>query len=148
MTRIRVSTFLRAPKSEVWTSLRDIGSHVRWMKDAEAIRFTSERLEGVGTTFECETKVGPFRLNDIMEVVEWRPRRAMGIRHSGLVKGAGRFTLKRMPGGTLFTWDERLTFPWWLGGRLSAALAAPVLRRLWKGNLRRLKSLLERTGDT
>jgi hypothetical protein len=143
MSRIRISTFVRAPKSEVWESLRDIGSHVGWMKDAEAIRFTSDRLEGVGTTFECETKVGPFRLNDLMEVTEWRSRRAMGIRHSGLVKGSGRFTLKRRRGGTLFTWDERLRFPWWLGGRLTAFAAAPVLRHVWKGNLRRLKSLLE-----
>ena len=67
----------------------------------------------------------------------------MGIRHSGLVKGAGRFTLKRIPGGTLFTWDEKLRFPWWLGGRITALFAAPVLRHVWKGNLRRLKSLLE-----
>ncbi|HEX8771395.1 MAG TPA: SRPBCC family protein [Acidimicrobiales bacterium] len=143
MSRIRVSTFVRAPKSEVWQALRDIGSHVRWMKDAEAIRFTSRQVDGLGTTFECETKVGPFRLNDLMEVVEWRPRRAMGIRHSGLVKGTGRFTLKRIPGGTLFSWDEQLRFPWWLGGRLAALLATPVLRHVWKGNLRRLKALLE-----
>lgn len=140
MTRIRLSTFIPAPRSSVWNSLRDIGSHVRWMKDAEAIRFTSERLEGVGTTFECETRVGPFRLNDLMEITEWRPRRAMAIRHGGVVRGLGRFSLRRVPGGTLFTWDERLRFPWWLGGPVAGRLAAPVLRHIWKGNLRRLKA--------
>lgn len=112
------------------------------MKDAEAIRLTSPRTEGVGTTLECDTKVGPFRLNDVMEVTEWRPRKAMGIRHAGIVKGTGRFTLRRLPGGTLFTWTEHLRFPWWLGGALTAALAKPFLRHVWKGNLRRFKSLV------
>lgn len=78
-----------------------------------------------------------------MEVTEWRERRAMGIRHTGIVRGVGRFTLKLRPGGTLFTWEERLRFPWWLGGRLTGVVASPVLRSVWKRNLRTLKELVE-----
>lgn len=143
MSRINVSTFIRAPRSEVWEAVKDIGSHVHWMADARAIRFTSSRQSGVGTTFECDTKVGPLGLVDRMEVTEWKARRVMGIRHVGLVTGLGRFVLKRRRGGTLFVWDEELRFPWWLGGRPGGAVAAPILRRMWRGNLARLKRMIE-----
>ncbi len=123
--------------------MRDIGSHVRWMQDAEAIRITSPRATGVGTTFECDTRVGPLKLTDRMEITEWRERKAMTIRHTGLVRGVGRFTLKLRPGGTLFTWEERLRFPWWLGGPVTGALATPLLRRIWKANLATLKEMVE-----
>ena len=127
----------------MWRAVRDIGSHVQWMHDADAIRITSDRSTGVGTTFECATKVGPLRLSDTMEVVEWKERRAMGIRHTGLVTGRGRFTLRRRPGGTLFSWDERLRFPRWLGGPVTGLLAKPVLRAIWKRNLATLKEMVE-----
>jgi hypothetical protein len=116
------------------------------MADAEAIRFTSDHREGVGTSFECDTRVGPFRLTDTMEIVDWRPERVMGVRHTGVVSGAGSFRLKLRPGGTLFMWEERLVFPRWLGGPVGRAVATPFLRRLWLGNLRRLKARVEHPG--
>lgn len=127
----------------VWRAVNDIGSHVRWMQDADSIRFTSSRTSGVGTAFECATRVGPLRLSDTMEVVEWKERRAIGIRHTGVVRGTGRFTLKLRPGGTMFTWEERLRFPWWLGGPVTGAVSKPVLRRIWKRNLATLKEMVE-----
>ena len=124
-----------APPEVVWAAVRDIRSHVDWMADAESITFTSE------TTFNCVTKVGPFRTVDRMEIVEWDEGRAIGIRHVGLVRGTGRFTLRRTwRGRTRFTWAERLRFPWWMGGPVGAFVAKPVLRRVWRGNLRRLRS--------
>ena len=93
-----------------------IEQHVDWMAEAETIRFTSSRTRGVGTTFDCVTKVGPIRMTDRMTITEWEPGRIMGIEHSGVVTGRGRFTLRRRRGGrTRFTWKERLTFPWWMG---------------------------------
>lgn len=44
---------------------------------------------------------------------------------------------------TYFQWEERLRFPWRLGGPITAAAAWPVLRSMWKGNLQRLKSQIE-----
>jgi hypothetical protein len=139
VARIRVSTVVDASRAVVWQALEDIGRHVVWMDDAEAIRFTSPQQHGVGTTYECDTRIGPVRLVDRMEIVEWRPRRSMGVRHRGLVAGEGRFTLRRARGGrTRFTWHEELRFPWWVGGPLAAAAATPVLRRVWRRNLRNL----------
>ncbi|MCU1453678.1 MAG: hypothetical protein JWN46_1824 [Acidimicrobiales bacterium] len=145
MGRISVSTVIDAPPARVWDVVRRIENHVDWMADAEAIRFTSRTTAGVGTTFECVTRVGPVRFTDVMEITEWRERRAIGVRHVGLVTGSGRFTLRRARGGrTRFAWDERLTFPWWMGGPVGGLVGGQVMRRIWRGNLRTLKGLVER----
>lgn len=143
MGRIRVATFIRAPRGVVWEAVRDIGSHVEWMHDAVAIRFTSTKREGVGTTFDCDSRLGPFRTTDRMEIIEWAPGRVMGVRHVGAVTGEGRFTLKRRRGGTVFVWKEKLTFPRRMGGRVGATVASPFFRRMWRKNLRNLKRLIE-----
>ena len=72
MGRIRVSTTIDASPAVVWDEVRHIERHVDWMADAVAIEFTSRRRSGVGTTFDCRTKVGPIRLTDRMEITEWR----------------------------------------------------------------------------
>src|SRR5688572_9039602 len=139
MPRIRVRTTLEAPPSVVWAYLADVDSHVQWMHDALRIRFLTERTSGVGTRYECDTKVGPFQTTDVMEITEWSPGRAMGVRHTGLVSGTGRFTLRKARGGrTRFTWTERLRFPLRRGGPIAAFAAKPVLKRVWKRNLRNL----------
>ncbi len=139
MPRIRVTTMLAAPPADVWADLADVSSHVEWMADATSIRFLSSQTEGVGTRFECDTKVGPLTLTDVMEITEWVPGKVMGVRHAGVVTGTGRFTLKRARGGrTQFQWRERLVFPIWMGGPVGAFLAKPVLAWVWRRNLTRL----------
>lgn len=144
MARIRVSTLIDAAPTAVWASIDDIATHVQWMEDARAIRFRGSRRQGVGTVFECDTKVGPLTLMDVMEITEWIPGRRMGVRHVGLVTGDGAFTLRSAKGGrTRFTWRERLVFPWWLGGPLGATIGSEVLRLIWRRNLRNLKGRVE-----
>ncbi len=144
MARIRTRIDIDATPAAVWRAIERVESHVDWMDDAVAIRLTSAVKKGVGTTFDCDTRVGPFRLTDRMAVTQWRPRRSMGVRHVGLVAGSGRFTLRRRRGGrTRFAWDERLSFPWFLGGPVGAVVAVPVLKRIWRRNLANLKALVE-----
>ncbi|MEY2452140.1 MAG: hypothetical protein QOD92_1714 [Acidimicrobiaceae bacterium] len=144
MARVRVATTISLPPKAVWAAIEDISTHVNWMDDAVAIHFTSRRRHGVGTTFDCDTQVGPFSLVDQMAITEWKPGKVMGVRHEGLVKGSGRFTLRRRRGGrTRFTWDERLVVPWKLGGPIAAVPIAFVLRRVWRRNLRHLKAIVE-----
>lgn len=150
MVSIGVGIELRAPPSIVWADIRRVDTHADWMHDAVAIRMTGESTEGVGTTFDCDTRVGPLRLTDRMEITEWVEERVMGVRHVGLVTGDGRFTLE--PVGhdrTRFTWQETLTFPWWLGGPLGAVVGRRLLRRIWTRNLASLAARFEphlRTG--
>jgi uncharacterized protein YndB with AHSA1/START domain len=143
VTSIRVEETIVAPPETVWAAISDISTHVRWMEDAVAIRFISDARSGVGATFDCDTKVGPFRLVDRMVVTEWDPPHALGIRHAGVVTGAGRFVLSPTTGGTSFAWEESLTFPAWMGGEVGGRAAAPLLRRVWRRNLASLKSLVE-----
>ncbi len=171
-----METTIAAPPDEVWRRLADIGDHVTWMADAAEIRFTSDRRSGAGTVFECETRVGPLRTTDVMEVTEWRDAAAMGVRHKGLFTGTGRFALEPAPapasadgpapadtpapadaslsadaspsatrdgpGATVLSWEEDLVFPWWLGGPVGAWAARPILRWVWRGNLRRFSALV------
>lgn len=145
--RIEATVVIDATPAEVWSAVEDIGSHVGWMTDAIDIRFTSDRTAGVGTTFECDTRVGPFRITDLMEVTRWEPRRVMGVRHVGLVTGEGAFTISRKRRGRCrFTWRERLVLPWWMGGPLGGLVGARVMTRIWRRNLRTLKAQIEDRG--
>ena len=144
MAKICVSTEIKATKKQVWEVVKDISDHVNWMKDAESIAFLSEKRSGVGTTFDCGTKVGPFRLKDKMEITEWIEEESMGVRHEGLVTGSGRFSLEETSNGqTLFTWEETLYFPFWMGGPLRNPAGTRILAWIWKKNLKLLKHQVE-----
>jgi hypothetical protein len=88
---------------------------------------------------EVATAIGPFRTTDIMEVVSWEEGRSIGVIHEGIVTGRGTLSIHSGDDSTTVSWDETLTFPWWLGGPVTAWLARPVLAAVWKGNLRRLE---------
>jgi len=146
MSRITVSIDLDATPARVWAIVEPIERHVDWMADAVAIRFHNDQTRGVGTSFACETKVGPIRLTDQMEITEWVPEVAMGVRHTGVVTGTGIFTLAPLDEGrrTRFTWSEQLTFPWWLGGPIGEVVGGNlVMKAIWRRNLKSLKRLVD-----
>jgi carbon monoxide dehydrogenase subunit G len=145
MAGIRVSIDIAAPIERVWAVVEPVERHVDWMADAESIEFVSDQRRGVGTAFLCVTKVGPIKLTDKMRITKWEPQRAMGVEHVGIVTGTGVFTLESVDAHkTRFVWEERLDFPWWLGGPLGALIGGKiVLRAIWRGNLRRLAALCE-----
>jgi hypothetical protein len=146
VTTIRVSVAIDAPPAAVWAAVEPLERHVDWMADAVAITFTGDTTRGTGTTFDCVTRVGPFRTVDRMRVTQWEDGRTIGIEHAGVVRGEGSFDIADAGDGTSrFTWTERLRFPWWLGGPAGAFVAAPVLRRIWRANLTHLKSIVEQT---
>lgn len=147
MRTIRVEREIAATRTVVWSELRQIERHVKWMADAESISFTSDRREGVGTTFACRTKVGPIVLNDTMEITEWVEESSMSVVHRGIVTGEGTFTLRDHGTKTLIIWEETLDFPWWTGGPPGAVVARFVLRMIWRGNLQRLASIIEEFGN-
>jgi len=144
MLRITVAITLPANPERVWEVLEPVENHVDWMADAVAIRFQGEQTRGVGTKFLCDTKVGPIRLTDHMEITEWEPPRVMGIAHTGIVTGTGRFTIEPVGIGAeaLFTWSEELHFPWWLGGPIGEIIGGSlVMKTIWRRNLKQLRAL-------
>jgi hypothetical protein len=141
-----MATLIEASPATTWAAIEDIGSHVTWMADAESISFRTPQRAGVGTTFDCRTKIGPIRLVDAMSITRWIPEVAMGVEHRGVVRGSGVFTLRSADDTrTRFSWEETLTFPWWLGGPVGEVFGRPVLTRIWRGNLARLKRVVERS---
>ena len=144
MARIVVSKTVDAPREEVWSAMADLGSHVEWMKDARSIEFVTEQRSGIGTRMEVETRVGPLRTLDSMEVTDWKEGHSIEVAHQGLVKGTGTLTADPVAEGwTNISWEEVLVFPWWLGGRITAWFAKPILAAIWRGNLERLARSLQ-----
>jgi Polyketide cyclase / dehydrase and lipid transport len=143
---IRLCTTIGVPPDDVWATMEDIGTHTEWMADAVAITFRTEQRRGVGTEFECLTRIGPFTTTDVMRVTEWEPGAAMGIEHRDVVTGRGRFSLAARPAGlTELCWDEELRYPLWMGGPLGERLSKPVFTRIWQGNLDRLRERAEQS---
>ncbi len=133
--QITVSTYLDASPEEAWADLENLQSHVEWMHDAAKITMQTDQTQGVGTTFVCDTVVGPLKTADLMTITEWEPAKAMGVKHEGMVTGEGRFTLEAEGDGTRFSWDEELNFPLWLGGPIGEIFGKPILTFVWKRNL-------------
>ena len=147
MSRITVSIELAASPARVWEIVEPVERHVDWMADAVAIRFTNSQTRGVGTAFDCDTKVGPIKLTDHMEITEWVPEKSMGVKHVGIVTGTGVFTIEPLGNGqyTKFTWSEKLTFPWWLGGPIGEVVGGNiVMKAIWRRNLKKLQALVEK----
>ena len=143
---IHICITIAAPPATVWRAVERIETHTEWMLDADTITFRSEQHSGAGAAFDCRTRVGPLRTTDHFVVTRWEPGAAMGIEHRGGVTGVGEFRLRPLAGGdaTDFCWEERLTFPWWLGSLAGEQFGRPVLKRIWEGNLGRLKAGVER----
>ncbi|MFM8868154.1 MAG: SRPBCC family protein [Ilumatobacteraceae bacterium] len=144
MALIQVSIDIVATPERVWEVVEPVERHVDWMADAVAIRFVGSQTRGVGTAFLCDTKVGPLRLTDRMEITEWEPGKVMGVRHVGIVTGTGKFTITPTGSGTRFEWIEELIFPWWMGGPLAGIVGGQlVMKAIWRRNLRELKKIVE-----
>ena len=147
MATISITQEFPVSPDVLWDELRHIERHVRWMHDAVDITFHDEQREGVGTRFLCTTKVGPFVTKDVMIITEWTESKAMGVEHRGLVRGSGTFRLETSATGTALTWRETLRFPWWAAGYLGSLVASPVLRALWRSNLRALSREIATDGS-
>ncbi len=157
MSDVTVSIDIDATPETVWNVIEPIEDHIEWMADAVAIRFQTDQTRGVGTAFLCDTKIGPIRLTDEMEITQWQPAvdatgdrsatdGAMGVKHTGMVTGSGVLHVEPLDSGqrTRFTWIEDLDFPWFFGGRLGEIVGGKlVLGPIWRRNLKRLKKLVE-----
>ena len=134
---IEVSVQVPAPIEGVWDALSRIETHTEWMTDAIAIEFLTEQRRGVGTRIRVPTRIGPLTTVDHMTFTAWEPPNRMAIAHEGKFTGIGEFTLVAVNDATEITWREEVRFPTAFGGRLGERIAAPILRRVWRANLKR-----------
>ena len=143
MRDISVSIRISAPVNEVWERLSDLATHSEWMSDATSILFDGDQRRGVGVAMTAPTRVGPFRVVDIMEVDEWIEQERIGVRRRGRIGGRGRFDLSGDRNGSNLVITEQLHFPWYLGGPLIGWFARPILRRVFRANLVRFRRWVE-----
>ncbi len=139
---IKVSTIINAPLKTVWNEVSRLENHINWMNDAEKIDFLSENNTGIGTEMKVLTKIGPIKLYDYMTVTEWVNENTIAVDHIGIVTGKGEFKLEKIDeNNTKFNWEETLKFPLYLGGIIGEFFGAPILKLIWRKNLKNLKEL-------
>lgn len=141
---INVSITINKSIDEVWDEVSILKNHTNWMKDAVSIEFLNDKTQGLGTKMKVLTKVGPIKLFDYMTVTEWIDKKSIGVDHVGIVTGKGKFTLREVTEEkTDFQWEETLRFPIYLAGPVGEFFGSPVLKLIWRNNLKGLKELFE-----
>jgi uncharacterized protein YndB with AHSA1/START domain len=137
---VRVSVDIDAPSEEVWRQASDLASHAEWMADALSVNFVGDLRQGVGTRLAVKTRFGPILTTDLLEVTAWEPPHRIVVTHRGMVKGEGQLVVEPLgEGRTRFSWEERLRFPWLLGGPIGEWVVRPLLRHIMHGNLQRFR---------
>jgi hypothetical protein len=149
VARIEARTYINAPVARVWEVLTDWEGQPRWMIDAQSVTVLSARREGVDVLLRCRTGLGPaIAITDDMITTRWREHSTIGVRHLGrLIRGYGAFDLKPIPAGTQFVWWEEIDPPLGpLGEAVTGAVVVPLVNRLFRASLARLKTLCETNG--
>lgn len=142
-TEVSVSVDIAADPQTVFAAVID------WARQAQWIPLTRVRVlagdAGLGQRVVARTAVSGLGFDDPMTVTWWDPPHRCEVLHTGrVVRGTGAFVVEPAPGGSRFTWQERVLLP---GGPL-APLLRPAARFGTRVSLafaqRRLARLLER----
>lgn len=134
---------IRRPPKTVWPFLVDWERLPRWMKDMREVRVTSARREGVGVEAVATVRIAGISTRDHIRVARWEPPNVLEIAHLGWVKGTGRMELSPAGTGSDLRWRETLIPPWGVLGRLGMRAVLPLMRRVFRRDLDRLKRLVE-----
>lgn len=153
MARFTASIDVAAPVQRVWDRITDWPAHGRWIA-LTTVRVTSDRPDGVGTTFVGRSGIGPIGFDDPMEIVEWtppvagRPGAVRLRKHGRVVLGWAGVEVAAGPGGgTRVRWTEDVQLaPVWLtrpagrlieiGGRLAFDRALRAMAAEIEGEVR------------
>ena len=142
MPSVTVSVDIKAPLGAVWEAAADLASHGQWMADVESIDFDSDDPPGGRNGHAGRDQGRPFRTTDVMTVTAWEPRRRISVEHQGLFTGRGEFDCLPLVAPRGSPGARRSNFPGASAGP-SPQRSPAILVLIWRGNLRRLKALLE-----
>ena len=132
------------PPELVWALITDWEHQDDWMLEASRFEVVGELREGVGVEARATVRIAGIKTRDKIRVSMWEPPRILVIDHLGWVKGAGEIQLQPVSEGTRMRWRETLYAPKLLGpvGRVGFRAAAPLMRRIFRRDLRVLRSLV------
>jgi uncharacterized protein YndB with AHSA1/START domain len=134
---------IRRPPKTVWPFLVDWERLPRWMEDMRDVRVTSVHREGVGVEAIATVRIAGITTRDRVRVTRWQPPKVLEIVHLGWVKGTGHMELSPAGNGSDLRWRETLIPPWGTLGRLGIRAVLPLMRRVFRRDLERLKQLVE-----
>jgi hypothetical protein len=148
-----VAATLSGPPDLVWTLITDWERQADWMLEARDFVVTSAHREGIGVEAEATVRIGGITTRDRVRVTGWDPPRRLSLEHVGWVTGTGDLIL--IPVGaseTRVVWREAFRAPR-LGrlgrvgpaGRLGLLAFRPLLRRIFRRDLRVLAELVVRS---
>jgi len=131
-----------APIERVWSVLADVEGQPRWMTEMTDVRLLDAGPIGVGTRARATVRILGMETTDPVTITAFEPPTRFAISHDGDFTGHGELTLEPGPDGstTIVRWDETLVAP--VLAHTWALAAAPVLRRVFQGDLERLRDLV------
>ena len=141
---IEVLETMPGPPELVWELITDWEHQGDWMLEATAFEVIGEQREGIGVEARATVRIAGIRTHDRVRVAMWEPPRILVIDHLGWVKGSGEIQLAPIQGGTRMRWRETLFAPRLLGpfGRIGLRALRPLMRRVFRRDVRVLKSLV------
>jgi hypothetical protein len=143
--RFEARATLPVEPAAAWDALVRWEDQARWLRDADSVRVLTDRRDGVGTIVAVRTRILNVPLfTERLEVVAWEPPRRLVVRHRGVVRGHGTWSLEADPAGTRFAWVEDLGLPVPVLGELALWVYRPFMVRLMRGGLADLRALLDR----
>jgi len=139
---MKMAIAIHAPIEAVWDAVSDIERQPLWMNEMKSVRLLTPGPVRVGTRGEADLRVFLVGVVDPIEVDQYDPPVAFGIRHVGAFSGSGRITLEALDAGrTLVCWDERLVPPHL--PNLGQLVQKPILGAIFQSDLERLKEMVE-----
>lgn len=122
LSDLSLTVKINKPIEVVWKSLVDWHSQGEWMLQTKVwSELDQDRTvkNGKGVLIFAFTGLFPklypkLRLGilDTMEITKWQPPLLCEVVHIGaVIRGSGRFELKKTRGGTIFYWHEEIIAP-------------------------------------
>ncbi len=141
MARIQEMVVIARPANEVFAFAANAKDWPQWHSTMLEAEQTSPNV-GVGATFRGVNREMGMRMPWTAEATEYQPDRKWGEKIvSGSVTYQGSLTFEPLGAGTMLKADYDLS----VGGamKLLGPVLAATMRREMKGNLRKLKGILE-----
>ena len=139
---LEMAETLPGPPDIVWELITDWEHQGDWMLEASDFVVTSEQREGIGVEAEATITIGGITTRDKVRVVGWEPPRRLAIEHLGWVSGRGEIYLTPLGRDRTHLFGrEELEPPVGLLGAVGITAFKPVMRRIFKRDLRVLSGL-------
>jgi len=142
---VTMSTDIKASPERVWEFLVEPEKAKAWFHSLEEYEWTSE-LSGVGSTFHWLERASGRTYALDFETTEWQPPHVFGFR---MVSGDffksydERWEIETIDGGSRFTFNDRIGFPYGPLGSVIGFFAARGARKVGAEVLADLKRLAE-----